>query len=221
MSLGASAAKCDCAPDRNASIERERMGWAVKKRATCVQGAGRLRFGPRVLTAALGLLWIGGGATGAADTPGELSVTGESEEVAPDAGAAPEAVPDVGLDSLLKLPSSWQGKEEKRQGLTAADWRGRFAELNRERESVQRGIDEARRELDSMAGEGGSGPWQMGAPGSNNTEVTPMSFKHRELIRDGKEQLEAIRRKERALNIEADMAGVPAGWRVTKGGSAP
>ena len=208
-------------PIEKMSIEGDRMGWALKKLkkwAARVQEAGPLRFGVGVVA---GFLWIGGAAIASADQAGELSVTGESDEAAPDTGAAPEAVPNVGLDSLLKLPSTWQGKEEKRQGLTAGEWRGRFAELDQERESVQGEIDEARRELDGMAGEGGSGPWQMGAPGSNNTEVTPMSFKHRELIRDGKEQLEAIRRKVRALNIEADMAGVPARWRVTKDASAP
>jgi hypothetical protein len=148
-------------------------------------------------------------------------VTGEASRAPSESVREPEAVPDIGLENLLKLPSSWKGNEEKRQGMTAAQWRARFAELADEREQTERGLEEARRELDGMVGEGGTGPWQMGAPGSNNTEVTPMSFKHRELIRDGKERLEEIRYKERTLSIEADMAGVPPTWRVTKAGSAP
>lgn len=149
-----------------------------------------------------------------AETPGDLGITGAaSGEDARDT-EAPEAVPDIELESLLRLPSGWQGKEDRRQGLTAGQWRDRFAELVREREETEQGMEEARRELDAMAGEGGAGTWQMGAPGSNNTEVMPMSYKHREMIRDAKEQLEEIRRKERALGIEADMAGVPGGWRT-------
>jgi hypothetical protein len=72
-----------------------------------------------------------------------------------------------------------------------------------------------------MAEEGGSGSWQMGAPGSNNTEVSPMSFKHRELIRSGKQRLDELRRRKRALDIEADIAGVPESWRAPERAPGP
>ncbi len=147
----------------------------------------------------------------AVDAPSDFSVTGEA---LPEKAPPPDAVPNIGLENLLKLPSSWEGSEQKRQGLSAGQWRARFAGLAKEQQAVEEMLGKARRELDGMAGQGGGGPWQMGAPGSNNTEVTPMSFKHRELIRSGKEQLEALRRRERALSIEADIAGVPEAWRV-------
>lgn len=171
--------------------------------------------------AALRLAWIlflavlaGVSVAWGTETPDGLGITGAASAEDSGDAEAPEAVPDIELESLLKLPSGWQGKEQRRQGLTSGQWRGRFAELMREREETERGMAQARRELDAMAGEGGTGTWQMGAPGSNNTEVTPMSYKHRELIRAAKEQLEEIRRKERALGIEADIAGVPRGWRT-------
>ena len=44
-----------------------------------------------------------------------------------------------------------------------------------------------------------------------------MSLKQREEIRAGKNQLEEAERAQRSLAIEADLAGVPAGWRVPDG----
>jgi hypothetical protein len=163
------------------------------------------------------LVW--GPAGWASDPPGDFSVTGEASES--DGSPSPAPVPEVRLESLLKLPSSWSGSEVKRQGLSAGQWRARFSELAEERLAVEQGVEEARDELDGMVEGGTGGPWQMAAPGSNNTEVTPMSFKHRELIRDGKEQLTNIRRRERSLHIEADIAGVPSTWRVVPTDSAP
>ena len=105
--------------------------------------------------------------------------------------------------------------------MTASQWRARFADLRQEREKAEEAIAQARRELDSMAEESGGGSWNMGAPGSNNTEVGPMSFKHREAIRSGKEHLDELRRRKRALDIEADIAGVPESWRAPEAAHTP
>ena len=156
-----------------------------------------------------------------ADPSGDLSVSkGRSSSPA---GEEPPPLPppEVALDTLLKLPSGWSEGNEKRQGLTASQWRARFAALHQEREEAEDAIEKARRELDGMAEEGGSGSWQMGAPGSNNTEVGPMSFKHREQIRSGKEHLDELRRRRRALEIEADIAGVPEAWRAPEAAHTP
>lgn len=158
---------------------------------------------------------------GGADLSGELSVSEGSSSSPEGDDPPPLPPPDVGLDALLKLPSSWSGAEQKRQGLTASQWRARFAALDQEHQETEDAISKARRELDGMAEEGGSGSWQMGAPGSNNTEVSPMSFKHRELIRSGKERLDEIRRRKRGLDIEADIAGVPESWRGPERAPAP
>ncbi len=161
------------------------------------------------------------GSPAGADLPGELSVSEGSSSPSADEDASPLPPPDIGLDALLKLPSSWSGSEETRQGLTSFQWRARFAALALERQETEDSVSRARRELDGMAEEGGSGSWQMGAPGSNNTEVSPMSFKHRELIRSGKQRLDELRRRKRALDIEADIAGVPESWRAPERAPAP
>ena len=185
------------------------------------------RRGTRKIRAALvsgglfSVVLVWGPAGWASDPPGDFSVTGEAAESESDGLPSPAPVPEVRLESLLKLPSTWKGGEEKRQGLSAGQWRARFSELAEERLAVEQEVDQARDELDGMVEGGTGGPWQMAAPGSNNTEVTPMSFKHRELIRDGKEQLTNIRRRERSLHIEADIAGVPSTWRVVPTDSAP
>ena len=54
------------------------------------------------------LVW--GAAGWAADPPGDFSVTGEASES--DGLPSPVPVPEVRLESLLKLPSSWKGGEE-------------------------------------------------------------------------------------------------------------
>ena len=53
----------------------------------------------------------------------------------------------------------------------------------------------------------------MAPPGSNTTENSPVSFKLREEIRSGKEQVEEAERKHRELEVEADLADVPQSWR--------
>jgi len=155
-----------------------------------------------------------------ADPSGELSVS-KGRSSSPAGGESPPPPPEVALDTLLKLPSGWSEADEKRQGLTASQWRARFAALHQEGEETEDAIAKARRELDGMAEEGGSGSWQMGAPGSNNTEIVPMSFKHREQIRAGKEHLDELRRRRRALEIEADIAGVPEAWRAPEVAQTP
>ena len=188
-------------------IERGERVRRVRRRS------GSIRLDGLVLATSLGV-FAGIGAGWAADPLPDFSVTGEATQARPEKAPAGDAVPDIGLENLLKLPSSWEGTEEKRQGLSAVQWRARFSGLANEQRAMEKVLADAREELDGMVEQGGGGPWQMGAPGSNNTEVTPMSFKHRELIRSGKERLEALRRRERALNIEADIAGVPESWRV-------
>ncbi len=141
---------------------------------------------------------------------------GEREE----ASGTDEDVPvrgDVGLDQLLQLPDSGSYGANTRQGATAQTWRRRFADASKALTVARERIEKARVALDEMS-QGGSTQWQMAPPGASaSTEVAPMSLKQREEIRAGKNQLEEAERAQRSLAIEADLAGVPAGWRVPDG----
>ena len=122
---------------------------------------------------------------------------------------------DIGLDQLLQLPAEAAYGGDVRQGASARTWRRRFAEAAEAVTAAQGRIDEARAALDEMSSVGGASQWQMAPPGANaSTDVAPMSLKHREAIRSGKEELAQAERNQRALVIEADLAGVPQSWRV-------
>ena len=136
-------------------------------------------------------------------------------------GEAVEEVPfqgDIGLDRLLQLPTDGVYGGDVRQAANARTWRRRFADAAMAVTQAQARIEEARSTLDEMSAGGGASQWQMAPPGSNaSAEVAPMSLKHREAIRAGKEDLDQAERNQRALVIEADLAGVPESWRVPLG----
>ncbi len=158
-------------------------------------------------------------ATGSAADPRLEPVPGpETAEpsAAPPEAPAPTPGPgnpeDVGLDRLLQLPSSMSFDAERRQGATADEWRARFRASRAGIATAKENLEKAKKELDELAGSG-SGNWQMAPPGSKNTENSPMSFKLREELRRGREELNESERRLRALIVEADLAGVPEEWR--------
>jgi hypothetical protein len=148
-----------------------------------------------------------------ADQP---SLSAGEVEVLPEAGSEPPVLPgiDIGLDQLLQLPESGSYGAGTRHGSTPQTWRRRFADSKQAQANAQLRIDRAREAMDKMS-LGGSTQWQMAPPGSSaSTDVQPMSIQQREEVRAGKEDLVQADRAYRALIIEADLAGVPASWRV-------
>ncbi len=174
---------------------------------------------PRGIWIAASLLVVAvtqGALTVFAESGRELTVTGHSPPDSEKAAPTEPPVEAVALDLLLKLPSGWGAGVEKRLGLTEFQWRDRFAEVNRELREAQAELESARGELNAIAGEtGAGGQWQIAPPGAAQTELTPLSFKHREQIRKGRERVENARRGQRALTIQADLADVPISWRGT------
>ncbi len=75
-------------------------------------------------------------------------------------------------------------------------------------------------DLGEVAGD--SGQWSVAAPGTTpNPENTPLSYKLRQEIRRQREEVERAERRLRALEIEADLAEVPAEWRAPDVGRRP
>ncbi len=146
--------------------------------------------------------------TGSADPLPELTKPVEPEPRHSGAGA------EVGLDRLLKLPSSMKFEGERRAGATADEWRSRFEQSRLEVETAHQELERAKSELDAIADGSGGGQWQVAPPGSNQTQVSPLSFKLREEIRRGRERLSEAERELRDLRIEADLARVPESWRT-------
>ncbi|MAJ61204.1 MAG: hypothetical protein CBC48_15300 [bacterium TMED88] len=144
-----------------------------------------------------------------------LDVTGSAETSKSSAPSASPLDASVELDQLLRLPSSMDFEQQERNGITAEAWKARFRESSAEIRAAQADIAKTKEELDGMSGQAGSGQWQMAPPGaSSNTDVTPLSFRLREQLREQRVALEAVETKYRDLEIQADLAGVPDSWRT-------
>ncbi|HVP28004.1 MAG TPA: hypothetical protein VMW35_02435 [Myxococcota bacterium] len=127
--------------------------------------------------------------------------------------ATSETGQGVDLDRLLKLPSSGDYGMEKRGGATRAEWRSRFREARGDVDKSKKKLGTLQDKLDQAASESDS-PWRFVPPGasaapSDNTE----NFSLTEAIRREKSELQRAEKRLRDLDVEANLAGVPADWR--------
>lgn len=137
-------------------------------------------------------------------TPGEPGGTGKGEP---------------GLDDLLKLPTGFVTREAAAPvaGASEEEWRRRFVRAEKAIGEARETLAETRRELDGLAGTGGSSQWSVAPPGASGQgaeSTSPLSFKLRQELARNREALDAAEKALRELRIEADLAGVPAEWRV-------
>jgi len=104
-------------------------------------------------------------------------------------------------------------------GSGEAEWRRRFRRGRETLNEARTQLVATKRELDSLAGEGGS-QWNVapaigggaGGGGPQGRE-TPLSFKLRQQLKRNREAVEEAEKEMRRLQIEADLAGVPKSWR--------
>lgn len=125
------------------------------------------------------------------------------------------------LDSLLELPSGFGAVESGPTvaGSGEAEWRRRFRTGRERLNEARTKLATTKRELDSLASEGGS-QWNVapaigaavGGPGAQGRD-TPLSFKLRQQLKQDREAVEEAEKELRRLQIEADLAGVPRSWR--------
>jgi hypothetical protein len=142
----------------------------------------------------------------------------------PESSAAPKAgSPDVGLDSLLRLPPTPSPASEPRAGgVTRQEWQQRFTAARGDVETARQAIDKAQDELGKLAR--GTDSWQMSAPGAQagaQSETSPMSYKLRQELRNQREELASAERRLTDLEVEANLAGVPEEWTRPPGEAAP
>ena len=124
--------------------------------------------------------------------------------------SAEEPAKGVGLDQLLKLPPSVSTGVERRGGMTRGEWRSRFERIEVQLAAEQRSLAEAQKERDRVAHS--SDQWLMGAPGMTNTDA-PLDYRLRQQITQHKEEIERLKSARDALEVEANLAGVPEDWR--------
>jgi len=140
----------------------------------------------------------------------------QSPEV-PEASDAPEATDaaprPVALDALLQLPKDAPTIEaETYNGVSRKEWEARFSTARSDVEAARADLAQSQAELEEMASE--TAAWQMAAPGASaNAENSPVSFKLRQEIRKGREDLARAEGVLEELRIEANLAGVPEEWQ--------
>lgn len=130
---------------------------------------------------------------------------------------------EPGLDDLLKLPSDYMTKSTTSRPVAGAsedEWKQRFTRAEKAIGDARESVAETRRELDGLAETGGASQWSVAPPGAagggqgQQGGMSPLSFKLRQELERNREALESAEKALRELRIEADLAGVPAEWRV-------
>jgi hypothetical protein len=158
-----------------------------------------VRVQPRIL----GRVFVLGVALAALASAGPL----RAQEAEP----ATEAEP-AELDRLLTLPAGQSFGVDRRGGLSRGEWRSRFAELNDALTNERKALAEAEGRLDEAAGSASN--WQMApVPGMQPSPDAPLDYQLRVAIRRHRSEIERLERKLKELEIEANLAGVPAEWR--------
>ena len=163
---------------------------------------GRMRGRLGICWAAgLAALWIALAGAGSA----------RSEDAAA-AEAPPGAEKPAELDRLLTLPGGQSYSVDRKGGLSRGEWRNRFVEVEDALVKEQQALKEAEGRMDEVAGS--SSNWQMApVPGMQPSPDAPLDYQLRVEIRRHKSEIERLERKLKQLEIEANLAGVPAEWR--------
>ncbi len=140
-----------------------------------------------------------------------LGLPAQAEEADP-AAAAPTEQKPADLDRLLKLPVGHRYGVDRRGGLSRGEWRARFAEIQDALGKERTGLAEAEVKLDDAAGSASN--WQVApVPGMQPSPDAPLDYQLRFAIRRHRSEIERLERKLKELEIEANLAGVPAEWR--------
>jgi hypothetical protein len=128
------------------------------------------------------------------------------------AATAAEAQQPADLERLLTLPGGESYGVDRRGGLSRGEWRSRFTEIQDALVSERKALSEAEGRLDEAAGSASN--WQMApVPGMQPSPDAPLDYQLRVAIRRHKSEIERLERKLKQLEIEANLAGVPAEWR--------
>jgi len=128
-------------------------------------------------------------------------------------GETQPAPPPIGLDQLLRLPSDMQYDVERKGGIERGEWRERFRKAIGERDDAAKALQESRDQLSEMAAQ--TDGWNLGAPGTSGSvdPDAPLSFELKQRIRRQRRELDEAKERLRALEVQANLAGIPADWR--------
>lgn len=127
--------------------------------------------------------------------------------------AAEPPPPAVELDRLLQLPSSLDYSVETRGGDTPGEWRSRFRTLRDALTEERAALRDAEARMEEAAGSAAA--WQVAPPipGASANPDAPLDYQLRQEIKRRRAEIDRLERELSELEIEANLAGVPADWR--------
>jgi hypothetical protein len=135
--------------------------------------------------------------------------------------AAPPPGGTVSLDKLLQLPDSSGFDVERRAGATRSEWRARFFEAQTSIDRAREALAESLKQQAKTANK--SDAWSVAPPGLP-AEASGEALEAGRLREDVKRKRAEVERAEsrmRELDIEANLAGVPADWRAARTEASP
>jgi hypothetical protein len=116
------------------------------------------------------------------------------------------------LERLLTLPEAGNYGVDRRGGRSRGEWRAAFQQIADALASERQALSEAEDRLEEAAGSASN--WQMApVPGMQPSPDAPLDYQLRVAIRRHKSEIERLEQKLDQLEIEANLAGVPAEWR--------
>ena len=130
----------------------------------------------------------------------------------------PAPAPVVPLDKLFELPSGFEArKAPSRAGFGATEWRARFSEARQRVERSTVALAGAKRELAELAES--SNAWAVAPPvgGIPNSKDSPLNYQLSQRIKQDQREVDAAKRNLLDLEVSANLAGVPDGWRRERG----
>lgn len=176
---------------------------------------GSARFGPGLIFVLV--LVLAGAPAAAQGGSTRLEESGDLSLPSRAGSRSSASAADPGLDALLHLPSGYLQEDDRAVGGAGeSEWRRRFDRASKQLQKAREGLASTKRELDAIAGSGGSSQWSVAPPGGSNSggpSSSPLSFKLRQELERHREDLDEAERGLRELRIEADLAGVPVAWR--------
>jgi hypothetical protein len=151
----------------------------------------------------------------------EIDAAAADAPVAEQAPADPAPVPPLpssgsapGLDSLLTLPGDRTYTVERRAGLTSGEWRAKFDRARSDLVEAEVALEDAELRMDEAAKRGA---WKVAPPIPGQDQGAPgetsLDFKTRQEIRRHRAEIERLESRMKDLEIEANLAAVPADWR--------
>jgi hypothetical protein len=124
--------------------------------------------------------------------------------------AADAPAPKLGLDRLLRVPSTaGRGQLDVRGGRDRAGWQAEFREVRREIRELEASIATTQQKLRESSSE----EWGFTPSGAGGPPTDPEVLKLRTQLKRDRASLEAAQERSRELEIEAALAGVPDSWK--------